>query len=44
MLLCNPFVLKGLKIFQDNRFCFMVTEFCNGGTLKKFIKDKGFLS
>lgn len=25
MQLASPFVLKGLRIFQDDRFCFMVT-------------------
>lgn len=39
MELSSPYVLKGLKIVQDNKYCFMVTEFCNGGTLKKYIKD-----
>jgi calcium-dependent protein kinase len=35
MIVSNPYILKGLKVAQDNRYCFMVTEFCNGGTLKK---------
>lgn len=29
---------------QDEKFCFLVTEFCNGGTLKKYIKDHAYLS
>lgn len=44
MELSSPYVLKGLKIVQDNKYCFMVTEFCNGGTLKKYIKDHRFLN
>jgi serine/threonine-protein kinase ULK/ATG1 len=42
----NPYVLRGLKMAQDSRYCFMVTEFCNGGTLKKEIKSapRGYLS
>jgi calcium-dependent protein kinase len=35
MIIHNPYILKGLKVAQDNHYCFMVTEFCNGGTLKK---------
>lgn len=35
----NPNVLQGLKVAQDSRYCFMVTEYCNGGTLKKYIKS-----
>lgn len=28
---------------QDGRYCFMVTEYCNGGTLKKCIQEQGKL-
>lgn len=44
MLLDSPYVLRGLKIWQDSRFCFMVTEYCNGGTLKDLIEKNGKLS
>ena len=44
MAINNPYVLKGLKIWQDNKYCFMVTEYCNGGTLKSYIHKKGKLS
>lgn len=44
MILQSPYVLRGLKVVQDEKYCFMVTEFCNGGTLKKYIKDRGFLN
>lgn len=39
----SPYVLKGHKIWQDHKFCFMVTEYCNGGTLKNYIQKKGKL-
>lgn len=35
MIVSSQFVLQGLKVAQDSRYCFMITEFCNGGTLKK---------
>jgi serine/threonine protein kinase len=44
MTLESPYVLKGLRVVQDEKFCFLVTEYCNGGTLKKLIKEKGYLS
>lgn len=33
----NQYLLKGLKVVEDGRYCYLVTEFCNGGTLKKEI-------
>lgn len=44
MTVVSPYVLKGLKIWQDTKFCFMVTEHCNGGTLKNYIQRNGKLS
>jgi len=44
MSLDSTFILKGFRVMQDEKFCFMVTEFCNGGTLKKHIQTKGLLS
>lgn len=43
MDLSSPYVLKGLRMIQDSKYCFMVTEYCNGGTLKKYIKDHRYL-
>ena len=43
MAIESPYVLKGLKIWQDKKFCFMVSEHCNGGTLKQHIYKKGKL-
>lgn len=44
MELRSPYVLKGLKVMQDGKYCFIVTEYCNGGTLKKHIQDNRRLS
>lgn len=44
MALDSPHILKGIRVLQDEKFCFIVTEFCNGGTLKKYIQAKGRLS
>ena len=43
MAVNNPHVLKGLKVVQNNRYCHIVTELCNGGTLKEVIKHSGAL-
>ena len=29
-----PYVLQAIDIIQDNNHCFIVTEFCEGGTLQ----------
>ena len=39
----NPHVLKGVKVIQNNRYCHIITELCNGGTLKDSIKHQGAL-
>ena len=39
MILNSPYVLKGLKVVEDARYCFLVTELCTGGTLKRLIKN-----
>jgi serine/threonine protein kinase len=41
MSVVNPNVLRGLKVTQNNRFCFIVTELCNGGSLKSLIRSNG---
>lgn len=41
MSVINSHVLRGLKVIQNNQFCFLVTELCNGGTLKSLIKVNG---
>jgi serine/threonine protein kinase len=41
MSVVNPHVLRGVKVIQNNQFCFLVTELCNGGTLKSLIKVNG---
>lgn len=46
MSINNPNVLRGFKVTEDSRYCFIITEFCNGGTLKKYIRNapEGYLS
>jgi len=44
MTVNNPYILKGIKVIQDHLNCYLVTELCNGGTLKANIKDNGLLS
>jgi hypothetical protein len=39
----NPHVLKGIKVIQNNICCYIVTELCNGGSLKNLIKTTGSL-
>ena len=41
MAVNNPYVLKGVKVVQNNRYCHIVTELCNGGTLKDAIRYNG---
>jgi serine/threonine-protein kinase ULK/ATG1 len=41
MAVINPHVLRGLRVIQNNQFCFLVTELCNGGTLKSLIRLNG---
>lgn len=41
MSVINPHVLRGLKVIQNQQQCFLVTELCNGGTLKSLIKVNG---
>ena len=43
----SKYVLRCLKIAQNKKYCFMVTEYCDGGTLKDYIKESnpnGYLS
>jgi serine/threonine-protein kinase ULK2 len=41
MAVNNPHVLKGIKVVQNNKHCHIVTELCNGGTLKSAIRVSG---
>jgi serine/threonine protein kinase len=41
MTINNPHILKGIRIVQDELNCYLITELCNGGTLKDFIKANG---
>jgi serine/threonine-protein kinase ULK/ATG1 len=41
MSIDNEYVVKGLRVLQDDKYCFLVTEYCNGGTLRKYIKKRG---
>jgi serine/threonine-protein kinase ULK/ATG1 len=40
----SEYVVKGLRVLQDEKYCFLVTEYCNGGTLRQMIKSRGCLS
>jgi serine/threonine protein kinase len=39
MILNNPYILQGFKVAEDAHHCYMITEFCNGGTLKEEIRS-----
>jgi serine/threonine-protein kinase ULK2 len=41
MSVVNPHVLRGIKVIQNHKYCHIVTELCNGGTLKQAIKTNG---
>lgn len=42
MMSCdNAHVLRGIKVIQSSVNCFIVTELCNGGSLKNLIKTTG---
>lgn len=43
MSVCNPYILKGIKTIQNNKNCYLITELCNGGTLKDYIKGNSHL-
>lgn len=40
----SPHVLRGIKVIQNSSCCYIVTELCNGGSLKNQIKLRGPLS
>lgn len=44
MAIDNEYVVKGLKVIQDDKHCFLISEYCNGGTLRKQIKSNGCIS
>jgi hypothetical protein len=37
-------VMRGLKIIENASKCYMITEYCNAGTLKQLIKKQGALN
>lgn len=41
MMISHPNVLQGIDIHQENGQCFLITEYCNGGTLKDVIQKEG---
>jgi hypothetical protein len=36
----SPYVLHAIEIIQDNQFCYLITEYFQGGTLKQKIAAK----
>ena len=38
MLINHPNVLRGIDVHQEAGYCYMITEYCNGGTLKDLIQ------
>ena len=40
----SPFVLRGVKTFQNKQSCYIITELCNGGSLKTQLRMSGALS
>lgn len=41
MKVIHPNVLRGLKVTTNSRYCYIITELCNGGSLKSMIKSNG---
>lgn len=41
MKVIHPNVLRGLRVSQNPRYCYIVTELCNGGSLKSMIRGNG---
>jgi len=37
MTVDNKYLLQGLKIVEDVNNVYLITQFCNGGTLKNYI-------
>lgn len=44
MNISSPYLMKGIKVLENKHYCFMVTEFCNGGTLKEHIRANGAMN
>jgi serine/threonine-protein kinase ULK/ATG1 len=44
MSVINPHVLRGLSVISNDKFCYLITELCDGGSLKSYIKTQGPLS
>lgn len=40
-MLHHPNILKCYDIYQQEQWCYIVTEYCNEGTLDNLIKTKG---
>lgn len=43
-MVSSPQVVRLLDIVEDRQYCYLVTELCAGGTLKKYIEEKGKLT
>lgn len=39
----HPSVLKMFDRFRTKEFYYLITEHCNGGDLRRYLKKKGFL-
>ena len=37
----NPYVCKGLKVVEDENYCYMIMEYYDQGTLQDYILKKG---
>ena len=40
----SPYTLKGIKTMVNKQTCYIVTELCNGGSLKTKLRMNGPLS
>jgi hypothetical protein len=44
MSVINPHVLRGINVISNEKFCYLITELCDGGSLKSYVKSQGPLS
>jgi len=42
-MLHHPNIMKCYDIYQQEDWCYIMTEYCNEGTLSDFIRSKGSL-
>ena len=41
MAICDsPYLIKCLDVYENDDLKIIIMEFCNGGTLESYIKDK----